>query len=317
MKIFIKDDQAYVPFSKKIEKEGIGIKRNGKLILHPIEVLYLVLNRNAVVVGDGEMSLTDVFEWCMSRVENFMPVYCVYEDLRRRGQKVNVFEDVLVGKFVFYPIEEVERVKIKDLAKRKFERLVLAVVDEENELTYYKVEEVNPVGKHEEEEFKVKGVLVENRIFTEEFLHKRYFYGSLKGDKTILSILEGAYLVEKGWLEVYSGGKRLTFEDLVEIGKRKDSEFERRFEVYKDLKERKFVVKTGLKFGSDFRLYEYIEEKIPHSTYLATIVDDKSLYAFEIVRAVRLAQNVRKKLLFVYKEGGENRYIAVERVRHI
>ncbi len=312
MKIFIENDVAFAPFSKKLEKMGIGVKREGRLILHPIEVLYLVLSGRCEVVGK---SLVDVFEWCMNRVENFIPKYCVYEDLRRRGYRVKILEDVLVGKYVFYPIEEVEDVSIRSIAERGFENLVMAVVDEENELTYYKVEEVKPKGKHEEEEFKVRGVLVENRIFTDGFLHKRYFYGSLKGDMTILSILEGAYLVEKGWLEVYKSGTKVEFDELVSIGKKKDADFERRFEVYKDLKERGFVVKTGLKFGSDFRLYEYVGEKLPHSTYLVTIVDDKILPAFEIVRAVRLAQNVRKKMLFVYKYGGSNIYISVERVK--
>ncbi|ADB58602.1 tRNA-intron lyase [Archaeoglobus profundus] len=312
MKIFVENDVAYVSFSKKLEKMGIGVKKGGKLILHPIEVLYLVLNGRGEVVGK---SLVDVFEWCMERIDNFIPKYCVYEDLRRRGYKVKILEDVLVGKYVFYPIEEIEDVSIRSLAERRFENLVLAVVDEENELTYYKVKEVEPRGRHEEEEFNVKGVLVENRIFTDGFLHRTYFYGSMKGDMTILSILEGAYLVEKGCLEVYKAGSKLKLDELIDVGRRKDPDFERRFEVYRDLKDRGFVVKTGLKFGSDFRLYEYVGERLPHSTYLVTIVDDRTIPAFEIVRAVRLAHSVRKKMLFVYKDEKGNRYISIERVK--
>ncbi len=310
MRIFIKDGTAYVPFSKRVE--GYGVKRKGKIILHPVEVAYLTLRKDAIVIGDEEMSLTEVLEWCMERVKNFIPMYCVYEDLKSRGRRVKVFDSFISGNFVFYPVEETDEVRIKDLAEFKFERFVLSILDQENEITYYKVEEFDPVGQNEEEEFKAKGFLIENRIFTDDFIHRCYFYGSLKGDRTVLSILEGAYLVEKGWLEVYRGKRELSFDDLIEIGRRKDPRFERRFEVYRDLKDRKFVVKTGLKFGSDFRLYE--SPKDQHSKYLVTIVDEVSLNAFEIVRAVRLAQSVKKVLMLVFKDE-KNRYVKFERVK--
>ncbi len=306
MKIYVEGDVAYLPFSKKIEKMGFGVKRGGKIILHPIEVLYLILNRDYEIHGKNT---TDVFKWCLEKIENFMPFYCVYEDLRKRGYYVNILEDVLVGKHVYYPVEEVRNVNVCDIVK--FENLVLAVVDEECEITYYKVEEIYPRGKHKEEEFKVRGILLGNSVFTEGFLHERYFYGSLKGNMTILSILESAYLMEKGMLEVYEGERSVSLDKIMNIGRSKDPRFDRRFEVYKDLKEKGFVVKTGLKFGSDFRLYEYISEELPHSKYLVNIFD-RPIPAFEIVRAVRLAQSVRKTLLFACKG---NKYIAVERVK--
>lgn len=311
MKIYVEGDVAYVPFSKKIEKMGFGVRKGGKIILHPIEVLYLVLNKGYEVSGK---STTEVFEWCMNKLDRFMPFYCVYEDLRRRGYRVKILEDVLVGKHVYYPVEEVESIDVCSIIKRMFENLVLSVIDEENEITYYRVEEVDPRGEHREEEFRVKGILVENKVFTEGFLHEKYFYGSLKGDRTILSLLESAYLVEKGMLEVYKGSREVDLEYIVELGRKKDVNFDRRFEVYKDLKERGFVVKTGLKFGSDFRLYEYIGEEIPHSKYLVNIFD-KPVPAFEIVRAVRLAHSVRKTLIYACKDREANRYIAVERVK--
>jgi len=308
MKIFIKGECAYVPFSKKVERE-FGTRRGGKIILHPIEVTYIVLNRDGVVVGDGEMGLKDVIDWCMERVKRFTSMYCVYEDLKGKGYRVRFLDDYIVGNLVFYPIEEHDEIKIGELTK--LERFVLSIVDDENEVTYYSVEEVDPVGRNVED-FKAEGVLIGNRIVTDESIHKRYFYGSLKGEKTFLSIIEGAYLVEKDRLKVYKGLEVLKFEDLIEIGRMMDSRFERRFEVYRDLKDRGFVVKTGLKFGSDFRLYESLEDS--HSRYLVTIVDDRPLKAFEIVRAVRLANSVKKSMIFVYKDG-RNRYVKFERIK--
>ncbi len=311
MKIYVEGDSAYVPFTKKIERMGVGVKRDGRITLHPIEVLYLVLNRGYEVHGK---TISDVFRWCLERFENFMPFYCVYEDLRRRGYRVKILEDVLVGKHVYHPVEEVKEVNVCEIVKRAFENTVLSVVDEENEVTYYKVYEIDPRGRQREEEFKVKGTLVGDRVFTEGFLHERYFYGGYKGGMTILSLLESAYLMEKGMLEVYQGDRRLGLEEIVEMGRKKDGNFDRRLEVYRDLKERDFVVKTGLKFGSDFRVYEYVSEEIPHSKYLVNVFR-KPIPAFEIVRAVRLAHSVRKTLVFACKDGERNRYIAVERIK--
>jgi tRNA-intron endonuclease len=41
------------------------------------------------------------------------------------------------------------------------------------------------------------------------------------------------------------------------------------------------------------------------------IADDRDLRLSEVARAVRLAQNVRKKMVFAYDEG----YLCIERVR--
>lgn len=319
MEIIIDKGQAYTSYSKNLEKRGFGIKKGGRIYLHPVEVVYLAVKNKVKVLMNGErLKILELFNWAVSLNEDFIPFYYAYEDLRIRGYKVKPLEGYLVAKYVFLPIAESKMVSIVEIAKKNVENLVLAVVDEENEVTYYKVEEVDVKGNQFERIGKIRGYLVKDRILTEDTeIFERFFYGSIKDGLVSLSLLEGVYLMEMGVLEVYSDEK-LSVEDLRDIARSFDLNFDRRFEVYKDLKLRNFVVKTGFKFGSDFRVYEEVRsaEDLPHSKYLVTIVDDRRMPMFEIARAVRLAQNVRKKKLFVYKDSeGKNRYVLIERVK--
>jgi len=115
----------------------------------------------------------------------------------------------------------------------------------------------------------------------------------------------------------YYGGEAMTIDELKRYGEEIEENFERRYQVYKDLKERRFSVKTGFKFGSDFRVYDKIRgiEDLPHSKYLVSIMDEIRVPMYEIAGAVRLAQNVRKKMVFAFKNGEENRYLQIEWVK--
>ncbi len=320
MQIVIEKDQAYTAYSKNLERRGFGTKKGGKIILHPVEVVYLAIkNRADVRLKGRSLGLPELFSWAVSTDEDFIPFYYAYEDLRRRGYKVRPVDGFLIARHVFLPIAESKKISIAEIAERRVENLVLAVVDEENEVTYYRVEEVDVKGCHFEKIGKVKGYLVRDRILSEDKeIFERFFYGSLKDGLVSLSLLEGLYLMEMGVLEVYDSHRRVSAEELRDLARSFDPNFDRRFEVYKDLKLRNFVVKTGFKFGSDFRVYERVEsvEDLPHSKFLVNIVDDKKMPMFEIARAVRLAQNVRKKQLFVYKDSeGRNKFVLVERVK--
>jgi len=315
MLIIIDDNTAYTSYSKTLERRGFGVKKGGRILLHPVEVMFLATKGKAEVKMNGRsLSIPEIFAWATSLMEDAIPFYYAYEDLRKRGYRVKPMGEFLIAKNVFLPIPESKDVSIAEIAEKRVENLVLAVVDEENEVTYYRVEDVDPKGHHFERIECLKGTLVRDRILTEDTqIFERFFYGSLKDGLVCLSLIEGAYLVEMGVLKL-----NVSLDELKEVARKFDPKFDRRYEVYRDLKLRNFVVKTGFKFGSDFRVYERVEsiEDLPHSKYLISIVDDRRMPMFEIARAVRLAQNVRKKQLFVYKNGkGKNRYVMVERIK--
>ncbi|WP_456474285.1 tRNA-intron lyase [Candidatus Pyrohabitans sp.] len=163
----------------------------------------------------------------------------------------------------------------------------------------------------------MKGYLLEDRVILSDpkaisrLVQKGY--GKKSSGKLYLSLVEALYLVEKGKLEVFSGERALSLEEL--LGSPEEDLFIR-YVAYRDLRERGYVVKTGFKFGSHFRVYERGAYPGEHSSFLVHAVREDSELSFtELARAVRLAHGVRKRMLFaVVDEEGDVTYYAVERV---
>jgi len=69
------------------------------------------------------------------------------------------------------------------------------------------------------------------------------------------------------------------------------------YNVYRDLREKGYVVRSGLKFGADFAVYEK-GPGIDHAPYLVHVLSiDETLNPVELVRAGRLSHSVRKKFI--------------------
>lgn len=126
----------------------------------------------------------------------------------------------------------------------------------------------------------------------------------------ILDLIEARFLAEKGLIEVYRGDRPVSLEELTELGNEHYARFKQLYPVYKDLRERGFVVTPGIKFGSDFAVYKY-GPGIDHAPYIVQVKsEDEEISATEIVRAGRLATTVRKNFIVaVPEESGRIRYI--------
>jgi tRNA-intron endonuclease len=125
------------------------------------------------------------------------------------------------------------------------------------------------------------------------------YYGEKNNDFLSLSLVEALYLTSLGWLVVKDNGKLMSFEELYEYARNIEESLCIRYLVYKDLRDRGYTVKTGLKYGTDFRLYERgadIDKE--HSVYLVKVLsEEKSCNISELTGFVRVAHSVRKKLL--------------------
>ncbi|MCS7365955.1 MAG: tRNA-intron lyase [archaeon GB-1867-035] len=113
-----------------------------------------------------------------------------------------------------------------------------------------------------------------------------------------LSLFEALYLVEKGEIIVVdSDGNEISYEFLLKIARENYSLFDDIYHVYKDLRDKGYVVRPGIKFGADFAVYEY-GPGIDHAPFLVEVLPIKSsLDPIEIVRAGRLSHSVRKKFI--------------------
>jgi tRNA-intron endonuclease len=130
-----------------------------------------------------------------------------------------------------------------------------------------------------------------------------------------LSLTEAAYLVEKGKLKVYDEeGKQLSKEEIIERAERFVPKFKLLYKVYRDLREKGYVVRSGLKFGADFAVYTK-GPGLEHAPYLVHVVPDNiEIDPLEIVRAGRLSHSVRKAFIIAVTGDGDTpiRYLMFE-----
>jgi tRNA-intron endonuclease len=160
----------------------------------------------------------------------------------------------------------------------------------------------------------IRAELLQNRVVVwnhEEgsTLYKEGFYGKplgIRKPKSFefnrpleLSLFETLYLLNKNRIEVYNKLNEaiLDSESLLKIAKENFAEFEDKFRVYCDLRERGYIVRPGLKFGADFAVYQH-GPGIDHSPFIVhCLQNNTAISSIEMVRAGRLATTVRKKFI--------------------
>ena len=87
-------------------------------------------------------------------------------------------------------------------------------------------------------------------------LHKKSSFGEPVEEKVQYSFSEALFLVEKGKMDILVRGKKITKKELLKKLQRFDKKIQTKYPVFKDLREKGYVVKTALKFGAEFRVYE-------------------------------------------------------------
>ncbi len=317
----------------------------GSLRLNLLETLYLFESERLKVADqDGkEMDFGQLVTYASRRIQNFEVRYIVYCDLRRRGLIVNLAKEEEGIDFLLYgrgdtpknssPIAFIMTISERSMfeldslfilcrgAEGTGKEVVLAVVDEEGDITYYRTRTVGPQAKiHEKHDGEYQGIALLDRVIISDEasaleLRKNGFYGNMLGPGLQISMLEAVHLMSRRALKVKSAktGKNTTLASVVETASRIDPEFEQKLAVYEDMKSRGFIVKTGFKYGSHFRAYDADPEKA-HARYLVHAVTRGFLSAWpEISRAVRLSHGVRKELLFARVGGNRIEYLELRR----
>lgn len=316
----------------------------GGLELDLLEAGYLVEAGRLELRRDGrEASLADLFRAAARASEAFEIRYLVYRDLRQRGYVVELRE----GPVDFhvlprggaprktpskYWVRAVSERAVFDLAEilgradqaasvRK--ALLLALVDEESDVTYYAVREAKPRGH-------MPPPKVDRRVLV-HFLGDRAvvadpdgaralrtagYFGRLVGPRLQLSLLETAYLLKARLIDVRRGktDRPVSLRTLVREAGAVQPDFVLRLRAFEDLTARGVIAKTGFKYGAHFRAYEG-DPDAHHAKYLVHVVPKGHRGAWpDISRAVRLAHGVKKQILFG-EVGDSVRYVKLERVR--
>jgi len=81
-------------------------------------------------------------------------------------------------------------------------------------------------------------------------------FGELEKEKLFLKQFETLYLLYTKRLILKKGKKQIDFDSFMGLCQKVDPEILTKFLIYRDLRNRGYVVKDGFGFGSDFRVYE-------------------------------------------------------------
>ena len=169
---------------------------------------------------------------------------------------------------------------------------------------------------------RAEGRLFENRIVVWDIpasrrLFKEGYYGKPLGipkpkdfefdSPLILDLMEAYYLMKKKALVVKGeDGKELGAKELEKVCNDSYTDFEEKYMVYKKLRGAGYVVTPGIKFGSDFAVYEH-GPGIDHAPYIVQVMSPHAkVTATAMVRAGRLATTVRKQFIVAISDKEKN-----------
>ncbi|MHA1590768.1 MAG: tRNA-intron lyase [Candidatus Njordarchaeales archaeon] len=164
LKGFIKDSKVIVykkanPYWRAFLANGYGKDHGEYIELHPVEALYLINTGKLEVLRDDEtVPHDDLFMLFSRKKENLWELYTIYKDLRSKGFIILVSDDQLLP-FLMLPkgstvfdnepfaaimiAESFRAIKLEELAKavekckEKNRKLIIAIMDEIGDITYY------------------------------------------------------------------------------------------------------------------------------------------------------------------------------------
>ena len=167
-----------------------------------------------------------------------------------------------------------------------------------------------------------KAVLIGERAISEDKkakdLYGKSLFGNIVRGKTYYSLVEAAYLFDKGKIIVYEEKKKLDFNDFVSKARKLEPNFWTRFCVFKDIRDRGYIIKTALKFGADFRIYDRgVRPGQAHAKWiLFPVYEGSSLTWHEFAARNRVAHSTKKNLLIgIVDEEGDVTYYEIKWVK--
>ncbi|MBI5803931.1 tRNA-intron lyase [Candidatus Pacearchaeota archaeon] len=130
-------------------------------------------------------------------------------------------------------------------------------------------------------------------------LFEKSRFGEKKNSKVEYSAVEALFLFSERKMNISSGKKILSEETLVKKFRRVDKKIETKFAVFSDLRRKGYIVKTALKFGAEFRVYEKgVKPGDEHARWiLYTVREADNLNWHDFSAKNRVAHSTKKNLL--------------------
>ncbi len=255
-----------------------GMKNGAKLELSIEEALYLMDMRSAACRrGDKEIGFEELAS-NFSNSDKFMARYFTYKDWRDRGLTA-------VSSRQAYA-------KPRQLQAKGYPAASLGLKTQKLSGTFFKTDLVSVLDDEKE-----------GRRLYERFWIGQYgsYKAADRGTLNKLDVFETLLLMDLNFLSL----KNATRQEVVSCAAERRDDFLSQYEVYKDWREKGYVIKTGFKFGTNFRVYfpgarpmESGSGDQTHSKHVIQVFPKSSrMLISEWARAIRVAHSVRKTFI--------------------
>jgi tRNA-intron endonuclease, archaea type len=298
------------------EQSGYGRPEAAGLRLSPQEAIYLLHRQKIEVDGYSFDALFAEF----ADQRNFMRSFLVYRDLRergyvvqtgphdfrvfRRGEKPGTGESLYLVRVLSErdPIHFGKLIEEVVASRNMRKQYVLAVVDDEEELTYYEIKlqkladaasELPVISCHDA---MLTGKSAMIRAPAHSDLEQAGYGKRLDPERLMLAPVELLYLMGRNHIVLTKGNEVVSQETFLALASETDRELTGKHAVYTELRDHKFTPRTGYKFGHHFRVYSGTSV---HSDLLVHAVEKEATLPMSLIsRSVRMAHSVKKKMLF-------------------
>lgn len=173
--------------------------------------------------------------------------------------------------------------------------------------------------KKKEKEEKIKAVFSTGKVISNSRdalnLYGKRRFGEVINGKVHYSCVEALYLMENKKIDITHNGKKLNYGKFLEIMEKQDINFWPKFCVFKDLREKGYIIKTALKFGAEFMVYDKgIKPGEAHSKWiLFPVFENNTLTWHEFAAKNRVAHSTKKNLLLgIVDEKNEVTYYEIK-----
>ena len=157
----------------------------------------------------------------------------------------------------------------------------------------------------EENKININATLIGERVIADETTDTKSLYdqsrfGELKEGKIQYSLVEALYLLEKEKMEIVDvDNKKVDYDIFIKKASKIEPNFWVRYVVFRDMRSRGYIIKTALKFGADFRVYDRgIKPGEDHAKWIMyPVKETDSLTWYTFSAKNRVAHSTRKRLL--------------------
>jgi len=124
-------------------------------------------------------------------------------------------------------------------------------------------------------------------------------FGERVKDKIEYSLVESIFLVSESKMEVYLNSKLISETNLLKKFRKIDKKIEIKSAVFSDLRKKGYIVKTALKFGAEFRVYDRgVRPGDDHAKWILYTTSESDNFDWHDFSAKnRVAHSTKKKLL--------------------